>query len=227
MEEITWYTGLSPAAFFTIAALVVVVYRAVTSMFVSPEDFNSPPVAMSLDANDPQSSTLLGNYMGGPSPTTNPNPNPNQLLGDMTEQELRRYDGSDPDKPLLIAIKGQIYDVSSSRFLIHYSISKVFFYYFIFYFLFILGVNLFRMFYGRGGSYAMFAGKEASRALALLSFKPEDINGNLQDLGPEELQILEDWEFKFIEKYPKVGQLVTPDQQSQPAADDDNENHRV
>lgn len=81
------------------------------------------------------------------------------------------------------------------------------------------------MFYGRGGPYAMFAGKEASRALALLSFKPEDINGNLQDLGPEELQILEDWEFKFMEKYPKVGQLVTPDQQSQPAAGDDNENH--
>lgn len=127
MEEITWYTGLSPAAFFTIAALVVVVYRAVTSMFVSPEDFNSPPVAMSLDTNDPQSAALLGNYMGGPSPTTNPNPNPNQLLGDMTKQELRRYDGSDPDQPLLIAIKGQIYDVSSSRFLIHYSISKVFF----------------------------------------------------------------------------------------------------
>ena len=79
------------------------------------------------------------------------------------------------------------------------------------------------MFYGRGGPYAMFAGKEASRALALLSFKPEDINGNLEDLGPEELQILEDWEFKFIEKYPKVGQLVVPDQQTQPAAE--NENH--
>lgn len=67
----------------------------------------------------------------------------------------------------------------------------------------------------------MFAGKEASRALALLSFKPEDINGNLEDLGPEELQILEDWEFKFIEKYPKVGQLVVPDQQTQPAVDNE------
>lgn len=65
------------------------------------------------------------------------------------------------------------------------------------------------MFYGPGGPYAMFAGKEASRALALLSFKPEDINGNLEDLGPDELQILEDWEFKFIDKYAKVGQLVT------------------
>ncbi|KAF3441494.1 hypothetical protein FNV43_RR15408 [Rhamnella rubrinervis] len=194
MEEITWYTGLSPAAFFTIAALTVVVYKTVTSMFVSPEDFNKPPVAMSFNDNDSQSTHLLSNYLGGPSPTTT---DPNQHLGDMTEQELRRYDGSDPDKPLLIAIKGQIYDVSSSR-----------------------------MFYGRGGPYAMFAGREASRALALLSFKPQDINGNLEDLGPEELQILEDWEFKFIEKYPKVGQLLVPDQQTQPAAaDKEDQNH--
>lgn len=65
-----------------------------------------------------------------------------------------------------------------------------------------------RMFYGPGGAYSMFTGKEASRALALLSFKPQDINGNLEDLGPEELQVLEDWEDKFMEKYAKVGQLV-------------------
>ena len=55
----------------------------------------------------------------------------------------------------------------------------------------------------------MFMGKEASRALALLSFKAEDINGNLEDLGPGDLQILEDWEDKFMEKYAKVGRLVT------------------
>lgn len=59
----------------------------------------------------------------------------------------------------------------------------------------------------------MFAGKECSRALALLSFKPEDINGNLEGLEEPELAILEDWEFKFIEKYPKVGQLV-PEQRT-------------
>ncbi|XP_048321401.2 membrane steroid-binding protein 2-like [Ziziphus jujuba] len=175
MEEITWYTGLSPAAFFTIAAMMVVVYKTVTSMFVSPEDFNKPPVAMSLNG-DVSSSQFLNNYLG---PKTNNTNQPPLQLGDLTDEQLRAYDGSDPDKPLLISIKGQIYDVSSGR-----------------------------NFYGRGGPYAMFAGREASRALALLSFKPDDINGNLEDLGPEELQILEDWEFKFIEKYPKVGRLL-------------------
>jgi membrane-associated progesterone receptor component len=59
----------------------------------------------------------------------------------------------------------------------------------------------------------MFAGKECSRALALLSFKPQDINGNLEGLDESELTILEDWEYKFIDKYPKVGQLV-PEQRT-------------
>ena len=43
-----------------------------------------------------------------------PLPPPVQL-GEITEEELRGYDGADPDKPLLMAIKGQIYDVSQSR----------------------------------------------------------------------------------------------------------------
>lgn len=55
----------------------------------------------------------------------------------------------------------------------------------------------------------MFAGRECSRAFALLSFKPEDMNGNLEGLSEEELVILDDWEYKFIEKYVKVGQLVS------------------
>lgn len=64
------------------------------------------------------------------------------------------------------------------------------------------------MFYGAGGPYAMFAGRDASRALAQLSFKPQDINGNLEGLSDAELEILRDWEDKFIEKYARVGQLA-------------------
>lgn len=37
-------------------------------------------------------------------------------LGDVAVDELRAYDGSDPNKPLLMAIKGQVYDVSRSRY---------------------------------------------------------------------------------------------------------------
>ncbi|KAL4295654.1 hypothetical protein GQ457_12G007520 [Hibiscus cannabinus] len=149
METVTEVTGLSPTAFFTILAMMVVVYNIVSGMFLGPEDFRQKPQKEPIQ------------------------------VGDITESELRAYDGSDPRKPLLIAIRGQIHDVSSSK-----------------------------MFYGRGGAYSMFTGREASRALAMLSFKPEDLTGNLEGLSAEELGVLEDWESKFIEKYPVVGRVV-------------------
>ena len=37
-------------------------------------------------------------------------------IGEVTEDDLKAYDGTDPEKPLLMAIKGQIYDVSQSRY---------------------------------------------------------------------------------------------------------------
>ncbi|KAJ6835055.1 membrane steroid-binding protein 1-like [Iris pallida] len=77
-----------------------------------------------------------------------------------------------------MAIKGQIYDVTQSR-----------------------------MFYGPGGPYALFAGKDASRALAKMSFEEKDLTGDISDLGPFELDALNDWEYKFMSKYTKVGTI--------------------
>ncbi|KAE9618275.1 hypothetical protein Lal_00046947 [Lupinus albus] len=99
-------------------------------------------------------------------------------LGEITEEELKAYDGSDLEKPLLMAIKGQIYDVSQSR-----------------------------MFYGPGGPYALFAGKDASRALAKMSFEEKDLTGDTSGLGAFELEALQDWEYKFMSKYVKVGTI--------------------
>ncbi|KAF6154066.1 hypothetical protein GIB67_018988 [Kingdonia uniflora] len=64
------------------------------------------------------------------------------------------------------------------------------------------------MFYGPGGPYALFAGRDASRALALMSFDSKDLTGNLEGLSSSELEVLQDWEYKFMEKYVKVGQIV-------------------
>ena len=61
------------------------------------------------------------------------------------------------------------------------------------------------MFYGPGGPYALFAGKDASRALAKMSFEPEDLTSDISGLGPFELDALQDWEYKFMSKYVKVG----------------------
>lgn len=63
------------------------------------------------------------------------------------------------------------------------------------------------MFYGPGGPYALFAGKDASRALAKMSFEEKDLTGDISGLGPFELEALQDWEYKFMSKYVKVGTI--------------------
>ncbi|KAK8690363.1 hypothetical protein V6N13_073897 [Hibiscus sabdariffa] len=156
-EEITEYTGLSPAAFFTVLALLWAIYYVITGLFGSSDDHH-------------RRSRALEEQM-------EPLPPPVQL-GETSEAELKQYDGSDPKKPLLMAIKGQIYDVSQSR-----------------------------MFYGPGGPYALFAGKDASRALAKMSFEENDLTGDISGLGSFELDALQDWEYKFMSKYVKVGTI--------------------
>lgn len=65
-------------------------------------------------------------------------------------------------------------------------------------------------FYGAGGGYNKFAGKDISRALAKMSFDPEDLaNANVDDLEEKQIKVLDDWIKTFEEKkgYPIVGRL--------------------
>ncbi|XP_076886926.1 membrane steroid-binding protein 1-like [Bidens hawaiensis] len=159
-EAITAYTGLSPNTFFTVIAAGIAVYYIVSVLFGGSSDHHRP---RSFEED------------------VQPLPPPVQL-GEISEEELKAYDGNDPQKPLLMAIKSQIYDVSQSR-----------------------------MFYGPGGPYALFAGKDASRALAKMSFEEKDLNGDLTGLGAFELDALQDWEYKFMSKYVKVGTIKKPE----------------
>ncbi|RPB21042.1 cytochrome b5 [Terfezia boudieri ATCC MYA-4762] len=69
-------------------------------------------------------------------------------------------------------------------------------------------------FYGPGGPYESFAGRDASRGLAKGSFDAEvlsDENGTidtLEDLNEEEKVSLRGWEEHFGGKYAVVGELV-------------------
>jgi len=66
------------------------------------------------------------------------------------------------------------------------------------------------LFYGPGCSYHRFAGRDASRALAKMSFNPEDVDSNdLSDLSEKQLKTMEDWikTFKERKEYPIVGRL--------------------
>lgn len=105
--------------------------------------------------------------------------------------QLREYDGNDDaDKfdskagKIYICIKGEVYDVSSAA-----------------------------EFYGADGPYALFAGRDASRCLATLSFEEEALaNPDISTCSSLEIDQLEDWvnKFKYIKCYPVVGRLVTP-----------------
>lgn len=89
-------------------------------------------------------------------------------------------------EPIYFAVRGRVFDVTPGR-----------------------------NFYGPGGPYANFAGRDASRGLAHGSFDEDmltkDLNGPLDpldDLDAEQWEALRGWEERFQEKYLVVGRLV-------------------
>ncbi|XP_066393759.1 probable steroid-binding protein 3 [Miscanthus floridulus] len=175
-EDLQAYTGLTPGAAATILALMVATYLLVSSLFVAPAP--APP------PKDPQQQregekAQEEKEEEEPMPFVYPDP---VEVGVVTLEQLSAYDGKDPAKQILIAIRGQVYDVSRGR-----------------------------LFYGPQGPYSLFAGRDATRALALMSFDPNDLTGDLDGLSPDELEVLQDWEEKFKERYPRVGHLACQD----------------
>lgn len=88
--------------------------------------------------------------------------------------------------PVYLAVRGQVFDVTTGR-----------------------------NFYGPGGPYENFAGRDATRGLACGSFDEDmltkDLEGPLDDLRglePAQMSALKDWEDRFTEKYLVVGKLV-------------------
>ncbi|CAA7263468.1 unnamed protein product [Cyclocybe aegerita] len=95
-----------------------------------------------------------------------------------TTEELKQYDGSDPSKPIYVAIKGTIFDVTHK--------SDV---------------------YGAGKSYNIFAGKDGSRGLGMSSLKPEDAVADYSTLDEKDRKVLEDWHAFFSKRYNIVGKV--------------------
>lgn len=119
------------------------------------------------------------------SKATLPTPPPPTVYRVFTPPQLLPYNGTN-NMPVYLAVRGQIFDVTSGR-----------------------------NFYGPGGPYQNFAGRDASRGLACGSFDEdmltEDLQGpldRLEDLGGEEMEALRGWEERFSEKYLVVGKLV-------------------
>ncbi|KAK6460092.1 cytochrome b5-like heme/steroid binding domain-containing protein [Scheffersomyces coipomensis] len=105
------------------------------------------------------------------------------IEGKFTPKTLAKYNGTDHPK-IFMAVRRRVFDVSQGG-----------------------------SFYGPGGPYANFAGRDASRGLALNSFDLEcltDINekiDTLHNLSSTEKESLDSWEEHFENKYPIVGSL--------------------
>ncbi|KAK3257502.1 hypothetical protein CYMTET_33413 [Cymbomonas tetramitiformis] len=109
-------------------------------------------------------------------------PQTSKVSGDFTIEELAAYDGNDPSKPILIGVKGRIFDMTK-------------------------GAD----FYGPGGPYAKFAGKDATAALAKMKVDEGlcNLKDPVADLTASERDTLDEWEQKFEGKYPLVGKVVS------------------
>ncbi|KAF4880294.1 putative steroid-binding protein 3 [Colletotrichum siamense] len=62
--------------------------------------------------------------------------------------------------------------------------------------------------YQAGGSYNVFAGKDASRALGKTSTKAEDVSADWSDLSDKEKGVLNDWITFFSKRYNVVGRVA-------------------
>ncbi|KAI9003614.1 cytochrome b5-like heme/steroid binding domain-containing protein [Gaertneriomyces semiglobifer] len=96
-----------------------------------------------------------------------------------TPSELAEYDGTDVSKPVYLAIKGTVFDVSKARDM-----------------------------YAPGAGYHVFAGKDASRALAKSSLKPVDCIPDTSNLSDDEQKTLDKWEAHYRKKYEVVGSVT-------------------
>lgn len=97
-----------------------------------------------------------------------------------SEEELRAHDGTrNPDGPILVGVAGKVYNVWKGRH-----------------------------FYGPGGEYSIFAGRDATRLLAKFRTQEEDDESLAKPLTMGERATLEGYIWTFKEKYDVVGTLA-------------------
>jgi predicted heme/steroid binding protein len=110
-----------------------------------------------------------------------------------TTEELKQYDGSDPSKPIYVAIKGSSFFVACCDYNRdnEYSAAACLTGY-------IFDVTHKTDSYGPGKSYNVFAGKDGSRGLGKSSLKVEDAVADYSVLDEKERKVLDDWHAFFL-----------------------------
>lgn len=96
-----------------------------------------------------------------------------------TNKALAQFDGTHTDKPIYMAVKGVVFDVTSGK-----------------------------EYYGAGSSYNALAGKDCTRAVAKMSLDPEDLISDTTGLDDSYLESLDRiFTSTYKAKYPVVGYM--------------------
>ncbi|CAH0397351.1 unnamed protein product [Chilo suppressalis] len=163
-----WDELTSPINLALVAVIVYLVYKIIQSKFERETEAAPPPPPMP------------------------------KLRKDLTVAELKKYDGTQPDGRVLLAVNGVIFDVTRGK-----------------------------RFYGPGGPYAAFAGKDATRGLATGQVSgSEQEYDDVSDLTQEEQYSANEWEAQFREKYDIVGRLLKPGETPSKYSDDESEDKK-
>ena len=93
--------------------------------------------------------------------------------------ELARYDGSPSSPGLLLALLGEVYDVSEGS-----------------------------QYYAPGGGYSFFAGRDASRAFVTGQFDTAGLVDDVEGLASSDYLGLQDWAKFYTSDYRRVGVLA-------------------
>jgi len=96
-----------------------------------------------------------------------------------TEAELRQYDGSPGSPGLYLALLGVVYDVAKGS-----------------------------QYYGPGGGYSFFAGRDASRAFVTGQFEEAGLVARVEGLSTSDYLGLEEWAAFYEKDYTRVGLLA-------------------
>ncbi|ORZ41727.1 cytochrome b5-like heme/steroid binding domain-containing protein [Catenaria anguillulae PL171] len=99
-----------------------------------------------------------------------------------TPETLKEFDGTDPTKPIYLAVLGKVYDVSAGR-----------------------------EHYGPGGGYSFFSGRDAGRAFVTGCFETH-LTPDLRGLSAEQLKGVDEWRefYDNHDQYFYVGTVVHP-----------------
>ncbi|KIR38705.1 hypothetical protein I307_02789 [Cryptococcus deuterogattii 99/473] len=185
----SWYDTLTSTPALIATALGV----SVTALFVSTRNSNSSSnsnssnsaaqikeqvkeVAQSVHAEGSKGKMAQAGASIMSAPAANLAPPKDDPI---TPAQLAKHDGSDPSKPIYVAIKGKVFDVSSRGEM-----------------------------YAPGKGYNVFAGKDGSKGLGMSSLDPKDAVADYSSLNEGQMNTLNQWESFFEKRYSIVGRVV-------------------